>query len=241
MFYRPLAQAPLLTVMFLARTSGDPSLLTQQMREAVHALDPNQPVDQFRTLDQVRAASLSAPRLTTTLIAVFAGIALIITATGLAGVIAFSVNQRSQEFGVRMALGASRSSVLSLVLVQGLRLVAVGLVLGGIAAMAMGSTVRALLFNTEPTDILTYAGVAIVLGIVARVACLMPARRASTVDPLVALRGIEPAVSYLQHCRSQVSDCRVFQISEVRFQILADLNRQLEQSLIVICDLHSAI
>jgi ABC-type antimicrobial peptide transport system permease subunit len=88
-----------------------------------------------------------------------------------------------------MALGASRSSVLSLVLVRGLRLVAVGLVLGGIAAMAMGSTVRALLFNTEPTDILTYAGVAIVLGIVARVACLMPARRASTVDPLVALRG----------------------------------------------------
>jgi putative ABC transport system permease protein len=189
MFYRPLAQAPLLTVMFLARTSGDPSLLTQQMRDAVHALDANQPVDQFRTLDQVRSASLSAPRLTTTLIGVFAAIALIITATGLAGVIAFSVNQRSQEFGVRMALGASRSSVLKLVLVQGLKLVAVGLVLGGIAAIALGSTVSTLLFNTEPTDILTYAGVAIVLGIVALVACLMPARRASSVDPLVVLRG----------------------------------------------------
>jgi putative ABC transport system permease protein len=88
-----------------------------------------------------------------------------------------------------MALGASRSSVLTMVLVQGLRLIAVGLVLGGIAAIAMGSTVRTLLFNTEPTDVLTYAGVAIVLGIVALIACLMPARRASSVDPLVVLRG----------------------------------------------------
>ena len=122
-FYRPLAQAPLLTVMFLARTSGDPAALVQQMRGAVHAIDPHQPVDQFRTLNEVRSASLSAPRLTATLIGVFAGIALLITAAGLAGVIAFSVNQRSQEFGVRMALGASRASVLQLVLGQGLRLV----------------------------------------------------------------------------------------------------------------------
>ena len=188
-FYRPLAQAPLLTVMFLARTSGDPAALVQQMRGAVHAVDQHQPVDQFRTLDEVRSASLSAPRLTATLIGVFAGIALLITAAGLAGVIAFSVNQRSQEFGVRMALGASRTSVLQLVLGQGLRLVALGLVIGGIAAIALSSSVRALLFDTEPTDVPTFVGVAIVLAIVALVACLLPARRASSVDPLVALRG----------------------------------------------------
>ena len=188
-FYRPLAQAPLLTVMFLARTSGDPAALVQQMRGAVHAIDQHQPVDQFRTLDEVRSASLSAPRLTATLIGVFAGIALLITAAGLAGVIAFSVNQRSQEFGVRMALGASRTSVLQLVLGQGLRLVALGLVIGGIAAIALSSSVRALLFDTEPTDVPTFVGVAIVLAIVALVACLLPARRASSVDPLVALRG----------------------------------------------------
>ena len=133
-------------------------------------------------------ASLAAPRLTASLIGVFAAIALLITATGLAGVIAFSVNQRSQEFGVRMALGASRGSVLQMVLLQGLKLVAIGLVLGGLAAIALGSSVRTLLFDTEPTDVATYLGVAIVLGIVALVACLMPARRASSVDPLVALR-----------------------------------------------------
>ena len=188
-FYRPLAQAPLLTVMFLARTSGDPATLVQEMRRAVHAIDPHQPVDQFRTLNEVRSASLSAPRLTATLIGVFAGIALLITAAGLAGVIAFSVNQRSQEFGVRMALGASRGSVLQLVLGQGLRLVAFGLALGSIAAIALSSTVRALLFDTEPTDIPTFVAVAVVLAIVALVACLLPARRASSVDPLVALRG----------------------------------------------------
>jgi putative ABC transport system permease protein len=184
-----LAQTPQLTVMFLARASGDPSALIKPMRDAVHALDPQQPVDRFRTLDDVRAASLAAPRLTVVLISVFAGIALLITATGLAGVIAFSVNQRSQEFGVRMALGASRSSVLQLVLGQGLRLVGLGLIIGGIAAVALAGSVRALLFGTEPTDIATYTAVAIVLAVVALLACFIPARRASSVDPLIALRG----------------------------------------------------
>ena len=187
--YRPLAQAPLLTVMFLARTSGDPAALVQQMRGAVHAIDAQQPVDQFRTLDEVRSASLAAPRLTATLIGVFAGIALLVTAAGLAGVIAFNVNQRAQEFGVRMALGASRASVLQLVLGQGLRLVLLGLALGAVAAIALASTLRTLLFDTQPTDIPTFVGVAVVLTIVALVACLLPARRASSVDPLVVLRG----------------------------------------------------
>ena len=187
--YRPLAQAPQLTVMFLARASGDPAALVQQMRGAVHAIDPQQPVDQFRTLDEVRAASLAAPRLTATLISAFAAIALLITAAGLAGVIAFSVNQRSQEFGVRMALGASRGSVLQLVMGQGLRLVLIGLAIGGVAAVLLSGTVRALLFATEPTDVPTFVAVALVLAVVALIACFLPARRASSVDPLVALRG----------------------------------------------------
>jgi putative ABC transport system permease protein len=188
-FYRPLAQAPQLTVMFLARTTGDSAALARDMRHAVYALDPQQPVDRFRMLDDVRASSLAAPRLTATLIGVFAAIALAITATGLAGVIAFSVNQRSQEFGVRMALGATRGSVLQMVLAQGLRLVAMGLIIGGLAAVVLAETVRALLFDTEPTDVPTYLAVAGVLGMVALVACMMPARRASSVDPLVVLKG----------------------------------------------------
>ena len=189
-FYRPFAQTPLLTAMFLARTNGEPSLLMQQMRDAVHAVDPQQPVDRFRTLDQVRSAALSAPRLTAALIGVFALIALAVTATGLAGVIAFSVNQRGQEFGVRMALGASRASVVQLVLAQGLRLVALGLVLGGGAAFVLAGSIDALLFDVKPTDLTTYVAVALVLALVALVACFLPARRASSVDPMVALKGI---------------------------------------------------
>jgi putative ABC transport system permease protein len=187
-FYRPLAQAPLGTAMFLARTVGPPTGVTQPMRDSVYAIDPNQPVDRFRTLDDVRSAALAAPRLTAMLISVFAGIAMLITAAGLAGVIAFSVSQRSQEFGVRMALGASRGSVLALVLAQGLRLVLIGLLLGGIAAFGLARTVRVLLFNTEPTDVLTYLLVAALLALVAVLACFFPARRASSVDPLVSLR-----------------------------------------------------
>jgi putative ABC transport system permease protein len=187
--YRPLAQAPLLTVMFLARGSGDLSSLARDMRQAVHAIDPQQPVDRFRTLDDVRSAALSAPRLTAALIGVFAAIALLITASGLAGVIAFSVNQRAQEFGVRMALGASRASILRMVLAQGAMLVLIGLAIGGLTAMALAGTARALLFDTQPTDLPTYMGVALVLLIVALGACLVPARRASSVDPLIVLKG----------------------------------------------------
>jgi putative ABC transport system permease protein len=123
------------------------------------------------------------------LIGVFALIALVVTATGLAGVIAYSVNQRSQEFGVRLALGASRGSVVQMVLTQGLKLVIIGLVLGGVAAGLLSEGIRALLFDTKPTDVVTYVVVAGVLAIVALVACFMPARRASSVDPLVVLKG----------------------------------------------------
>ncbi len=123
--YVPLAQGSPLTVMYLMRTAGHVSgSLPGQAREALYSIDPNQPADQFRTLDQVRSQSVEAPRLTAILMGLFAGLALAITAAGLGGVIAFSVNQRTQEFGVRMALGASRSSLLRMVLTQALKLVA---------------------------------------------------------------------------------------------------------------------
>jgi predicted permease len=187
--YRPLDQAPLQTMMFLVRAAGDAAALTPLMRQAVYAIDPQQAADQFRTLDAVRSASLAAPRLTATLIGVFAAIALVITAIGLAGVIAFSVNQRAQEFGVRLALGASPGAVLGLVLSYGARLVAIGLAIGAAAALTLSGTVRTLLFETATTDPLTYAAVAALLAAVALAACLMPARRAAATNPLVVLKG----------------------------------------------------
>ncbi|MGH9374161.1 MAG: ABC transporter permease, partial [Vicinamibacterales bacterium] len=187
--YVPLGQTTPMTAMFLVRTSGEAtSGLDRQAREAVYAVDRNQPVDQFRTLDEVRAESIEAQRLTALLIGLFAALALSITAAGLAGVIAFSVNQRTQEFGVRMALGASGGSLLRMVLGQALTLVAVGLAFGVVGAVLFGRVVRTLLFNVEPTDSTTFILVSLGFIIVSVLACLVPARRAAAVDPMVVLR-----------------------------------------------------
>jgi putative ABC transport system permease protein len=185
----PLAQNAPLTAMFLMRTAGGVSSgLPRQAREAIYSIDPNQPADQFRTLDEVRSQSMEAQRLTGILIGLFAALAVAITAAGLGGVIAFSVTQRTQEFGVRMALGASRGAVLGMVMGQALKLVAIGLVLGIGGALASGRVMQSLLFAVEPTDALTYAGVALAFVAVGVLACLIPARRAASVDPMVALR-----------------------------------------------------
>lgn len=187
--YVPLEQASPLTAMFLVRTSGPVGAdLPRQMREALYSIDPNQPADQFRTLDEVRSQSVEAPRLTAILIAIFAGLAALITAAGLGGVIAFSVNQRTQEFGVRLALGATPASLLGMVLKQALVLVALGLAIGIGGAVVSSRALRTLLFSVTPTDPATYVLVAATFIAIALVACAMPARRAAAVDPMVALR-----------------------------------------------------
>jgi putative ABC transport system permease protein len=162
--------------------------MAKQIRAALREIDPEQPVDRFRTLDQVRDASLAPPRLTAMLLSMFATLALIVTAAGLAGVIAFSVSQRTQEFGIRMALGARKGSVLGMVLRQGVLLVAIGLVIGASGALLLTSLISSLLFGVTPTDVATYGAVAFVLLAVAVIACYLPARRAASVDPMVALR-----------------------------------------------------
>ena len=188
--YRPIAQAAPLTAMYLMRTNGSVSdSLSRQAREALYSVDPNQPADQFRTLDQVRSQSVEAPRLTAILMGLFAMLAVAITAAGLGGVIAFSVNQRTQEFGVRMALGASRGSLLRMVLGQAMMLVGIGLAIGIGIALASGRAVKTLLFNVTTTDALTYVSVAVAFLVVAILACAVPARRAASVDPMIALRG----------------------------------------------------
>ena len=186
--YRPLMQTTQLSTTWLLRTGIEPKQMEKQIRDAVHSIDPDQPVDHFRTVAEVRRASLESPRLTAVLLGLFALLALVITATGIAGVIAFSVNQRTQEFGIRMALGAQRGSVLTMVLRQGISLVLIGLALGMAGAVILTRALTTILFGVQPTDALTFVAVSMVLVAVAAAACLIPARRAASVDPMVALR-----------------------------------------------------
>jgi putative ABC transport system permease protein len=159
-----------------------------QLRQAVYAVDPENAIDQAQTLENVRNESIASPRLTAALLGMFAALALFITAAGIAGVMALTVSQRTHEIGIRMALGASASSVLRLVLRQGLTLVFVGLALGVAGAFALTRMMSTLLFAVEPTDPLTWLAVALALAAVAALACFAPARRATSIDPLTALR-----------------------------------------------------
>jgi predicted permease len=186
--YIPFAQLPFREGTFLVRTSADPAVMAKRISEEVLSIDPGQPVANVQTLEEVRGEALASPRLTTSLVLMFALLALCITAAGLGGVVAFSVSERTQEIGVRMALGAGRGEVLGMVLRQGLRLVVFGLVLGVAAAVLLTRLMSGLLFRVEATDPLTFTAMAGVLVLIASAACLAPARRASTVDPMVALR-----------------------------------------------------
>jgi len=178
----------------LVRTTLDRVNAEARLRDVVHELDPEQPVTEVRTLREVRREAMTSPRVTTFLVGGFALLALIITATGIAGVIAYSVTQRTREIGIRIALGADRRQVLGIVMRQGLVMVGIGLLTGAVGALAltrvMGSAMAGagLLFGIRPTDLGTFLGVGLVLLAVAVAACFTPARRATTVDPITALR-----------------------------------------------------
>jgi ABC-type antimicrobial peptide transport system permease subunit len=187
--YTPLRQTPFgLAGRVLVRTNGDPLSSADLLRDTIHAIDADMPVENIRTLDDLRDTFLATPRLTATLLAIFAGLALFVTITGIAGVIATSVSERTQEFGIRMALGAEPSSVLRMVLGQGMALVLIGLALGVGGSLFFARVLAGLLFEIEPTDPFTFLSVAIVLLAVAAAACFIPARRATRVAPMVALR-----------------------------------------------------
>ncbi len=187
--YIALPQSPVgLAGQVLLRTAGDPASFGNVLRSTVYAVDPNQPVENVRTLDDLRSEALAAPRLTATLLGMFAGLALLVTLAGIGGVIATSVTQRTKEFGLRMALGARRDSVLLMVVRQGLTLVVIGLVIGVGGALAAGRVLSSYLYQTAPRDPLIFTAVAAVFILAGIVACLIPARRATTVDPLIALR-----------------------------------------------------
>src|SRR5262249_9728323 len=157
-------------------------------RETVHQIDADQPVDRVRTLQDLRSDSLSSPRLMMTLLSLFAGLALLITATGIGGVIGFFVNQRRHEIGIRMALGAERGTVLWMVLREGMLIIVIGIVLGFGGALGLGRLMTGLLFGIRPTDPATFVSVIIVLMGVAAAACFVPAHRAASINPTLALR-----------------------------------------------------
>jgi putative ABC transport system permease protein len=186
--YIPLRQSGGLGGRVLVRMHGEPAQAAAVIRETVRSLDPDLPIENMRTLDEIRERYLATPRLTATLLTVFAGLALLVTITGITGVIAQSVSQRTQEFGVRMALGASQNSVLTMVLRQGLLLVGLGLVIGIAASFALARVLQTYLYQTTPTDPLTLVGVALAFVVAGTLACLGPAWRATTVDPMLALR-----------------------------------------------------
>jgi putative ABC transport system permease protein len=185
--YVPLAQASF-GGNLLVRTSADPMSMVKLMREAVYSIDPDTAIDRVQTLEQVRSDAVASPRLTAILLSMFAGLALIITAAGIAGVMALSVNQRTHELGVRLALGASPGKVLRMVMRQGMTFVLIGLSVGLIGALLLGRLMSALLFAVAPTDPLTFIAVGLVLMSVAAGACFIPARRVTGIDPMLALR-----------------------------------------------------
>jgi len=187
-YYFPLYQENSPATFLIARTSGDPAALAGAIRLAVHDVDPGQPVSDLKTMDERIAMSMGPRRSAVTLLSVFAAMALTLAAVGLFGLIRYNVTQRTQEIGVRMALGASRSEVLRMVLGESLRLALLGVAGGLVAAFALTRVLSSLLYGVSPTDPLTFAGMALVLISVALLASSIPAQRATRVDPLVALR-----------------------------------------------------
>jgi putative ABC transport system permease protein len=181
-------QLPYGVMTFVIRTTLQPASLANTVVGVVHSIDPEQPVGEIQPMDNVLAESIARSRFTMLLLAVFAGIAITLAAVGIYGVISYSVTQRTQEIGLRMALGAERRDVLRLVLSQGLHLIAAGLLLGLAGSFLVTRLISSLLFDVSPTDPATFAGVALLLAMVALVATLIPALRATRVDPMVALR-----------------------------------------------------
>ena len=173
---------------FTVRTAGDQEGLVSSIRHEVAQIDKDMPITNIATMDEVIADSVAQPRLEAILLGSFGGLALLLAAIGIYGVMSYSVSRRTSEIGIRMALGASRWDVLAMICAHGLRLTAIGLAAGLALAFGLTRLMSAVLFSVSPTDPLTFISVALLLALVAFLACYIPARRATRVDPLVALR-----------------------------------------------------
>jgi putative ABC transport system permease protein len=182
------AQAPARGMSLVVRTQGDPLTLAAAIRGQVSALDRDLAVSSVMTMEELVGRSLAEPRFVLLLLGAFAAVAMLLSVIGVYGVVSYSVTQRSHEIGVRMALGAQMSDVLKLVVGQGMTLVLGGVGLGLIAAFALSRVMESLLFGVSATDVTTFSATSLILAGVALGACFVPARRATKVDPMVALR-----------------------------------------------------
>ena len=186
--YFPLDQTDLTNAHLLVRTRFDPMQMANQVTGVIQTVDPQQPVTGIHTLDQLRSAQLGTPRVTATLLGLFAAVALFITIVGVSGTLALAVSRRSKELGIRIALGAPREKILRDVLVRGMWPVVAGVAAGAVVAVFATRLLASLLFAIKPDDPGTFAGIAILLMLVALIGCAIPARRAVRIDPMQALR-----------------------------------------------------
>jgi putative ABC transport system permease protein len=186
--YHPHEQFPIGTMFLVVRSSTENSTLTSSITKQIRAIDPELPAFEFRTMEQRLSDSLTRRRFSTFLLGIFAVVALILAAIGIYGLMAYSVTQRTQEIGIRMALGAQPGKIMMMVVRQSLILVLVGVVIGLGGAFAMTRVMSSLLYGVSTTDTLTFAAPPLILGMIALLASYFPARKAAHVDPTVALR-----------------------------------------------------
>jgi putative ABC transport system permease protein len=186
--YFPFAQIPNGGMTVILKAAGDPNQLIAAVRQQVRAIDSDQPIYSIRTMDEIRAESVAPERLNLTLLSIFAGIALLLAIVGIYGVMSYSVTQRTHEIGIRMAIGAQPRDVFRMVIGQGMMLALIGVAVGLVGAFGLTRLMTTMLFGVEPTDPATFAAIAVLLTAVALVACYVPGRRATKVDPVVSLR-----------------------------------------------------
>jgi putative ABC transport system permease protein len=186
--YIPFLQRPIRDLTLVARTAGNPETLAPALGAAVAAVDKDLPVSNVNTAAGLLARSVSRPRVNMLLLAVFAALATALAAVGVYGVLSFAVTERTREIGIRMALGARAGDVLRFVIGRGMLLAAIGIALGILGALGLTRLLRRLLFQTSPTDPAVFLAAALGLGAVALLACYLPARRGTRVDPMSALR-----------------------------------------------------
>jgi predicted lysophospholipase L1 biosynthesis ABC-type transport system permease subunit len=186
--YVPFTQSTSGGGYIVLRTSGDPSSLSQAMRAAVQSVNPNIPVSRIQTLSAIVDENVAPRRLSVLLLSSFAGLALALAAVGIYGVMSYTITQRTHEIGIRIALGAGRGNIFRLVVGSGMMLLAIGIAIGLGGALYLSQFLGTLLFQVRPTDLLTFVGVPVILVAIGLAACSLPARRATSVDPILALR-----------------------------------------------------